>query len=134
MTKIAVASTDGINIDQHFGRAEHFYVYEIDDDGVAREERRCLPPQAVGDRLEAAVKLLSDVSYVLCAQIGPHAVDALASSNITGYALPGNVQKTLRNYVRRRGLLKNLAICETPAAAACRAGCGGCSVGGCGAY
>jgi nitrogen fixation protein NifB len=123
-----MASTDGVNIDQHFGRAEQFYVYEIGEGGVTQEERRCLPSDVAGqDRLQAAVQLLSDVSYVLCAQIGPHAVEALAASGMTGYALPGNVQKTLQNYIRRQGLLKNLALCGNLATTACRpGGCAGC--------
>ncbi len=27
--KIAIASTDGINVDQHFGKATHFHIFEV---------------------------------------------------------------------------------------------------------
>jgi nitrogen fixation protein NifB len=134
MEKIAVASSDGINIDRHFGQADEFYVYEIDDEGgIVQKERRLLPSAetAAPGKLETAVELLSDVSYVLCAQIGPHAAETLAASSITGYALPGSVQKALQNYVKRRGLLKNLSKCSGPAVAGGKR-CGGCFPGRCG--
>jgi nitrogen fixation protein NifB len=127
--KIAIASSDGVNIDQHFGHAEYFYIYEIDDNGgITEEERRGFSSEIVGhDRVQAAIELLSDVHYVLCAQIGPRAVETLASSHITGYALAGSVQKALQNYVKRRGLLKNLAAC--PTIPSCGSGCRGCGGG-----
>jgi nitrogen fixation protein NifB len=134
MEKIAIASSDGVNIDQHFGRADFFYIYDIgDDDSISQCEQRNFPSESDGrDHIEAAIELLSDVKYVLCAQIGPHAIQALASSNIVGYALPGDVQKTLRNYVKRRGLVKNLAACRGPNLPAWGINCGGCSGGNCG--
>jgi nitrogen fixation protein NifB len=132
--KIAIASSDGINIDQHFGQAEYFYIFEIDDDGgIEQKERREF--SATGEnRLENAAELLSDVSYVLCSQIGPHAVQTLAASNITGFAFPGNVNKALRNYVKRRGLVKNIKSSTDSSLAVCGVTCGSCSSGNCGAY
>jgi nitrogen fixation protein NifB len=130
MERIAVASSDGINIDRHFGQTEDFYVYEIDDEGIiAEKERRhlLLSDTITLNKLEAAVGLLADVSYVLCAQIGPHAVKTLAASNIVGYALPGNVQKTLQNYVKRRSLLKNLAKSSGSLVLSCGERCGSCA-------
>lgn len=134
MEKIAVASSDGVNIDRHFGQAEEFYVYEIDDEGgIVQKERRVLSSReaVTFDKLETAVELLSDVSYVLCAQIGPHAIGRLAASNITGYALAGGVQKALQTYVKRRDLLKKLAKCAGPVTAYGEH-CGGCFAGRCG--
>jgi nitrogen fixation protein NifB len=135
MERIAIASSDGINIDRHFGQAEDFYVYEIDDIGnISNKGCRhlSLSEPTLSKRLEAVVELLSDVSYVLCAQVGPHAIETLAASNIVGYALPGNVQKTLQNYVKRRGLLKNLAKSSGPVRPSCGEGCGSCFAGRCG--
>ena len=31
--KIAIGSTDGVNIDTHFGKTEVFHIYEIPEDG-----------------------------------------------------------------------------------------------------
>lgn len=46
MVKIAVASTDGKVVNQHFGRADRFYILEADED-TARfrlaEERGAVP-------------------------------------------------------------------------------------------
>jgi nitrogen fixation protein NifB len=137
MEKIAIASSDGINIDQHFGHTEYFYIYEISDDGVVtHHETRSLPSGELDgqNRLEAAAELLSDVTYVLCAQIGPHATRALAEHNITGYALPGKTEEALRNYIKRRGIAKKLAVCLGSSAASVGIACGGCASGGCGSF
>ena len=40
--RIAVASSDGINIDQGFGAAKHFYIYEVEDTEYSLiEDREC---------------------------------------------------------------------------------------------
>lgn len=128
MSKIAFASSDGLLIDRHFGRAEHFYIYEIDEEGhIALEGSRAAPPlseEGDHERLDDIVELLADVSYVLCAQIGQNAVRTLQARGISGFALKGEVQKVLQNYVKRRPLIKNLADCAGPDLPAC--GPGGC--------
>jgi len=114
MERIAIASSDGIHIDLHFGIANGFYIYAIDDQGnITPEERREVTEEWSGNgkysRLEAMARHLSDVSYVLCARIGSNAVETLRKFGITGYAVPGGVQQALDNYVKRRRFSKNIS-------------------------
>ena len=39
LTRIAVVSTDGINVDDHFGKASRFLIYDLDDQMRWIEER-----------------------------------------------------------------------------------------------
>lgn len=43
--KVALASSDGKNIDLHFGKAEKFYIYELNDKGFELVESRDAPKQ-----------------------------------------------------------------------------------------
>ena len=44
--KIALTSSDGIAIDKHFGEAETFFIFDMDDPGVGKfNESRTLPPE-----------------------------------------------------------------------------------------
>ena len=50
--KVAVASSDGIMINQHFGRADTFYVYELGDGIRFLEKRKGRPFCHGGEHLE----------------------------------------------------------------------------------
>lgn len=47
--KIAIASSDGVNVDVHFGAAESFLIYSVDDDrNFSFEEKRSVPKDSDG--------------------------------------------------------------------------------------
>lgn len=112
MLKIAVASNDGVTVDEHFGRAGTFRIYEVSDDGASRLlENREIRPRADGapepaHGSDAAVEQLGDVQAVLVARIGPNSQDALASRGIRSFALGGPIDKALSAYGRRHKLLE----------------------------
>jgi len=88
--KIAVASSDGQRVDQHFGHAEHFYVYEIGDGMAMAEGPRavqpyCKPSQAHSfeqNRLNPILTMLSDCRHLFVAKIGEAPRLALAVAGI----------------------------------------------------
>ncbi len=81
--KIAFATTDNVNIDEHFGRAGMFAVYELTADGyhfiemrkfadgrdLAIEETKGMG-QAHDDRVESKVEKLKDCKLVYLTEIG----------------------------------------------------------------
>ena len=89
--KVAVATSDGINVDSHFGHVSEFTIYEVDESkgkGEAIETRRISRAACDGgcnetDVFKSIAKELSDVEYVLAARIGIPAVVALGSEDIT---------------------------------------------------
>ena len=42
--KVAIASSDGLNIDLHFGQAKEFNIYEAQNGVFVKTETRALPP------------------------------------------------------------------------------------------
>ena len=120
--KIAVASSDGKNIDSHFGRACQFLVFIVEDDGCRYLETRKSAPACEGqthddNRLEAAAALLADCQGVIVNQIGPGAVDVLIARRILPFAMSGDVDEGLRTvinsprlrYMRKKGSDKTAA-------------------------
>ena len=111
MSKVAVASTDGITINEHFGRSKEFWVYEVNETGAYQFlERRQTPQIADPSHTHAASKaaeLLADVEAVLVAQIGPRAEIELLRKGVFALCVTGPIDKALQAYGRRGKLLRN---------------------------
>jgi hypothetical protein len=75
--RIAVVSTDGANVNDHFGKAERFLIYDCDDKMTFVEERPA-ETYSVGDlehtfdpeRFGRVSALLKDCSKIYVTQIG----------------------------------------------------------------
>ena len=71
--KIAVASTDGKLVDLHFGDADRFLIYEIED-GECKfheiREKTVMPLNNHQERWVASIDLINDCKAVLCNKIG----------------------------------------------------------------
>lgn len=132
MSKIAIASTDGITINEHFGRATQFFVYEVNEDGSYKETGTLKKQESksddVHDSLYETVKLLSGIDVVLAAQIGPKASGALEKSGILSFALSGSsIDSALKSYAKRSKFIRN--VVHNPIEGCNSSGCdcsGGC--------
>jgi nitrogen fixation protein NifX len=88
-TRIAAVSTDGLNVDEHFGKADRFLVYDLDDQMTLVEER---PASALSvgdpghpfdpDKFGRIAALLKDCSKVYVTQIGTVPADKLKALGI----------------------------------------------------
>lgn len=101
--KAAVASSDGIVINQHFGRADTFYIYTKTGQGYVLEEKRygipfCHAGSHDNGDLENAVDLLADCEKVFVRQIGKGAREELEKRNIEAVAVPGIIAEVLEKY------------------------------------
>ena len=109
MAKVAVGSSDGINIDEHFGRAGQFLIYEIDGNEDFRLlETRKSNLDAEGHnkaRLDSLARLLADVDAVLVYRIGPKGAETLRRAGIVSVALGGRIDRALAAYAKRGKLL-----------------------------
>ena len=107
--RVAIASTDNKNVDQHFGRAESFLIVEVDDDGNYEEvEQRFVNPICEGghhndDNMKRGVEALLDVDIVLAARVGPGEEAELLEHHIPAFSIPGTVPESLK---RLDGFLK----------------------------
>ncbi len=82
--KVAFASTDKIHVDEHFGKAKEFYLWEIGPDnseftGVLQVDEG---DGDADDRIEARSAALADCALVYVGQIGGPAAARLVAKKI----------------------------------------------------
>ncbi len=100
---IAVASKDGREINQHFGHAERFLIYEVDrvDAKLVEEkkvERYCsydADHPLRGHILEAIAGALAGCRALVCAQIGQAPQMEMERLGIDAYVADGPIKPTL---------------------------------------
>lgn len=82
--KVAFASTDKIHVDEHFGRAQEFYVWEVcaDDASLSGVVQVKQEGDDEADRIEARCSGVEDCSLVYVAQIGGPAAARLVQKKV----------------------------------------------------
>lgn len=103
--QIAIASSDGIVVNNHFGKARAFYIYEVKDEELKLLEVRTLPPVCErGDhdeeRLRENVEKLSDCTHLLVSRVGNGARAVLESKGISCYEIPGIISESIDKLVK----------------------------------
>ncbi|MGZ8409851.1 MAG: NifB/NifX family molybdenum-iron cluster-binding protein, partial [Hyphomicrobium sp.] len=84
---VAVCTKGGGRVNQHFGHASEFQIFEVDRDGVRlighrRAGRYCQGGAGEDDVLDAVIAALDGVSAVLCAKIGRCPAERLEQAGI----------------------------------------------------
>jgi len=85
---VAVATQGGGRINQHFGHASEFQIFEVDAEGVRfafhrRCDNYCVGGAGEEDRLDRVIAALEGIDTVLCAKIGDCPRETLAAAGIT---------------------------------------------------
>ncbi|WP_446899750.1 NifB/NifX family molybdenum-iron cluster-binding protein [Clostridium sp. LBM24168] len=104
MYKIAVASSDGKIIDQHFGQANQFYIYEVDDINYKFVELRKLEnvPENFNsdyDKFLYMIRALSGCRIVVVSQIGQEAIKFLGKNGIHAFDIEEPIDYALKKLV-----------------------------------
>ncbi len=103
--KIAVASSDGIVVNQHFGRATAFLIYEVQDDEIRRtDEIRSVAPVCSGgnhhdEQLAETIRQFQDCKYILVSKIGMRAAAQAEQLGILPMELPGMIEDSIRKVI-----------------------------------
>ena len=103
--RIAVASSDGIVVNEHFGRAQKFYIYDSDESELKLVEIRNVTPVCElgnhdDDRLKENAKTLSDCQYLLVSKIGQGALRVLESLGVESFEIPGIIQESIEQLIK----------------------------------
>ncbi|SMC47093.1 Predicted Fe-Mo cluster-binding protein, NifX family [Oscillospiraceae bacterium] len=104
--KIAVASSDGVVVNKHFGKSKVFRIYTVDEDEKLHfEEERHVTPVCEGgehdeDRLDQNLQVLSDCKYLLVARIGSEAYLHAERFGIQSYELPGLIEESIDRLIK----------------------------------
>jgi predicted Fe-Mo cluster-binding NifX family protein len=102
--RVAVASSDGKFINQHFGHAKQFYIFEEKNEHFRYLELRngkafCDAGEHDHSDLKNAVSLISDCNYVLAVQAGYGAIDALNQQGISVKMTQGFINDCLDDLI-----------------------------------
>lgn len=98
--RVAVASSDGIVVNRHFGRADLFIIFEYTDNKFAYIEKRNVNPichfgeHEAGD-LEKTADILNDCSAVIASKVGNDAAAFLESRGFAVYEAPFKIEDVL---------------------------------------
>ena len=105
--RVAIASSDGKYVNEHFGRAKQFIIFNVADDQCEFYELRKNDPPCSGDghnenQMTKTVELLADCTAVLVSQIGQGAVQALSLKGITPYVMPDFIEDALKSFLQTK--------------------------------
>ncbi|MCQ2532047.1 MAG: FKBP-type peptidyl-prolyl cis-trans isomerase [Saccharofermentans sp.] len=125
--KIAIPYLDG-NVYEHFGKAQQFKVYELDDEGNVTSSE-VIDSNAEGHDAVAATLSKLAVDVVICGGMGDGAQSALAQFGILAFTgVEGEADKVIESFVKGD-------ITSQGSNCGCGGNCGdgeGCGEGGCG--
>ena len=103
--KIAVASSDGIVVNQHFGRADKFLIFKIENDGSFSiiETRAVKPVCNYGNhddgQLIENLQKIKDCKYLLVSKIGKGASIQAEQLGITPMELPDMIEESIQKVI-----------------------------------
>ena len=117
--KIAVASTDGKVVNEHFGRAETFYIVEGDTEDkekislidIRNVQSFCEGGRHNDGQFENVLGKIADCQYVLVSRIGYRAAVELEVRGFRAFELPGIIGESvaeLLNYLEVQKLTENI--------------------------
>lgn len=105
--RVATASSDGIVVNSHFGRAEQFQIIEADstDGSIEIVETRHMPAICHGGEheeaaLEERIDRLRDCKYILVSRIGARAEQELTKRGIHVYELPDLIAPSIEKLLK----------------------------------
>ena len=114
--RVAVTSSDGRTVDQHFGHCSAFCIAEIGGDGtwkiteVRRTEQTCHAFSHDETHVQEVVELLSDCRYLLTYRIGIYPYSLFRSRGIecleTPTEEPISVENAMERLIRRLSRLQ----------------------------
>lgn len=105
MAKIALASRDGVNVNEHFGRAAFFRVYELADNSYSFLEVRDAVAACQHSRthsktdFDTVIELLADCDAILVEKIGEGAAAYLISKGVRVFEVSGSIDGVLNKLI-----------------------------------
>jgi predicted Fe-Mo cluster-binding NifX family protein len=98
--QVAIVSTDGINVDDHFGRAERFLIYEISGNSQALTAIKIAAPLSDGDpdhkfnpdRFSEITAKLTGCERLYCTRIGDRPAAELKRLGIESVIYAGQIK------------------------------------------
>ena len=96
--RFALASSSGITIDEHFGTAAAFYIYDKEDETVKfREKRVCrCSTEHSQESFDRKIEVITDCKALFVFKIGQYAAQRVLEKGIRVFEAPYLVDTVLR--------------------------------------
>jgi predicted Fe-Mo cluster-binding NifX family protein len=110
--RIAVSTTDGLTIYQHFGRTDKYRIYDLSEDSYTYiETREVTPPCKAGGHSTASfdgvLAALSDCEAIVVAVVGEGAAEYLMKAGMRIFTGRGVFEDVLGAIISKRMLEAN---------------------------
>lgn len=97
--RIAVVSTNGRDVDEHFGKADRFLIYDLKETGPVPVEERAAEPLSTGDpdhtfdrlKLDGVIRVIGDCQRVYATRIGERPAAELGNAGIVPLVYSGPI-------------------------------------------
>ena len=105
MARLAVATSDGFTVNEHFGHAKFFRVYDINQSGYdfieVRDAVAACQHRLGHDttRFDKIIELLSDCDALLVQKIGEGAAAYLIAKNVRVFEVSGSIDAVLEKFI-----------------------------------
>ena len=111
--RIAVASTNGENVDLHFGKANSLYVYEYDENEDKFnfiDHRTVEIERDIKHQNPKIIKAIEDCEVAICEEFGFKAQIHAEDAGLKLVKDEGTVEETLRKYIDHVNFMKNIKM------------------------
>lgn len=111
--RIAVASSNGEDLDLHFGKASSLYIYEYDEENEKTSfiEQRAVEIEAdTKHQNPKIIKAIGDCKVCICQQFGPKAQIYAEDAGLKLVKDEGTVEEVLKKYTDHIKFMKNIKI------------------------
>jgi predicted Fe-Mo cluster-binding NifX family protein len=108
MSRLAIATSDGFAVNEHFGHAKFFRIYDIAADGYSFVDVRdavAVCQHVLGHdttRFDKIIELLSDCDAVLVERIGEGAAAYLIGKGVRVFEVSGSIDAVLTKFIADR--------------------------------
>ncbi len=111
--RIAIASSNGEDLNLHFGKASSLYVYEYNEESDETKfiEHRTVEIDAdTKHQNPKIIKAIGDCEVAICQQFGPKAAIYAEDAGLKLIKDEGTVEEVLKNYTEHVKFMKNVKI------------------------
>lgn len=127
-SNIAIASIEGVLVNQHLGQAAELLIYGEKDGAISLLDTRRTPPAGLGqDRWEQLSGLIGDCGTLLVSGIGETPRRVLKDKGIVVYEIEGLIEEAVQAVLEGRPLNHMEAHKLKPCSAGCSGDATGCS-------
>ena len=103
MARVGFASTDGLTINEHFGHAKFWEIYDIDEDAEFVESRMVQAGCSCGDKkvFKEMLKSLDDCDVLCVAMIGQKAAEFVINSGKRVFEAAGDLNAVIEALIEQ---------------------------------